>query len=269
MQTNKIKSINITLSTLLISVFFVLTRTALLIFGYDFELNFFKNQNTAYILFLLFVVFLFAIILSKKLFTTTNTQNSAGMFSKSIYILLTLVFALLFILYTKQTFDYVKTPIYEKNALKTVTSYLLPPLSIISAIFTFQKSREKSSETLTSILAIFAVLFFGVVLIEKFARISATSMSLYLFPDVAAILCMAYFMLISGKEALGQKSETPVFHLASFFVLTFSTLPDLLMSALAKSPLPDVKDTLFIILKILFILLTSSNIISFIKSQKD
>lgn len=269
MQTNKTKFTNLTLASLILCVIFVLARTCLLVFGYNFELNFFKNQNTAYVLFLLFAVFLFIILLSKKLFVPCDVNNDASPFSKGCYILVSIVFVLLFIIYTKEMLSYSKAPIYEKNALKTGTTYLLSPLSLISAFFTFTKVRGKSSKTLSSILAIFTVLFFGVVLIEKFARISATSMSLPLFPDVLCLLFMAYFVLVEGKEAIGEKVKTPAFYLAFFSAITFSTLPDLLMLSLEKAVLTDTRDTLFIILKILFILLSCEKIISFIKAQKD
>ncbi len=269
MQTNKIKSINITLAVLLLSVFFTLARTCLLIFDYDFELNFFKSQNVAYILFLLFVVFLFIIILSKRLFARGDIRTEIGAFSKGAYMLMSLIFILLFILYSKNTIDYSSLPVYQKNALKTATAYLTVPFSLICVVFTFNKTREKSSKTLSSILAIFAVLFFGIVLIEKFARISATSMSLPLFPDVLCLLCMAYFILVEGKNSVGENVQSPAFYLACFSVLTFSTLPDLLITAIGKTPLPNTTDTLFIILKILFILLSCEKIISFIKAQKD
>lgn len=254
MQKSFLKLTNISVSVLLMSAILVFLRCALLIFGFDFETSFFKNDTLAYMLYTLLIgVCAVSLAMSRNISPISIIPPKQPL-TDILISLATVVFVCFAVIYTIKTVGYFRLAPYERNPLKTASFILCLPTAVLSAVFyaiRLFSAKEKSS--LLSIFALSPVIFLSALLLERFATVSASAASLSHFPDIISLLILAFFMLVEGKAFIPTNGKSAVIptSLITFITLSFSAIPDFITLIIGRNVL-NFEGVLFLILKTVF-----------------
>ncbi len=265
MQYDHTKIKNVSLAVTLTATLLILLRSLLLIFGFDFEEAFFKNDTLAYSLYALFIL---GTVLSYVFGKGIKAEFLSVERSKAVETVLSLaaaVFLLLTVLYITKLSEYSVTEI--KNPLKSVSYSICLPAAALSAVYYVLRLFTKKNGTALSLLALCPVIFLSSLLLERFATVSASASSLSHFPDVMSLLILAFYMLGEGKSFIPEgtkKSRLPSLF-AVFTALTFSAIPDLLTLVIPSNIL-YFEDVCYLLLKLIFIAYVIIEALSFSKS---
>lgn len=254
MQKSFFKLTNISVSVLLMSIILIFMRSALLIFGFDFESSFFKSDALAYSLYALLIVSCaLAFAMSRSIMPTLKNPPKSNL-TDVLLSLATIIFVCFFVIYITKALDYFAIDSYGRNPLKTASFILCIPSSILSTLYYLVRlfaSNKKSGPL--SLLAVFPVIFLSALLLERFATVSASAASLCHFPDVISLLILAFFILNEGKLFIPNDRRSAIIPscLISFIALSFSSVPDLITLLLGRNVL-NFEAIIFLILKAVF-----------------
>ncbi len=271
MQKSFLKLSNISASVLMMSVILVLMRTALLIFGFDFETSFFKNDALAYLLYaLLIVVSLVSFTMSRNISPVSITPPKKTL-TDVLVSLATVIFICFFVIYVVKATEFFAPASYERNPLKAVSIILCLPASALSAVYyALRLFSTKEKGTLLSLFAVSPVIFLSALLLERFATVSASAASLSHFPDIISLLILAFFILAEGKAFIPTNRKTSIIpcSFVTFTALVFSAVPDLLTLIIGRNAL-NFEGILFLILKTVFAVYVVTNTILMARDMKE
>lgn len=236
------------------SVILVLMRCALLIFGFDFESSFFKNDTLAYLLYALLIgASVVSFVMARNMAPVSITPHKKP--ATDILVSLTAVIFICFaVIYTVKAIGHFNPANYTRNPLKTVSILLCLPTAILSAVYyVIRLFSTKEKGALLSLFAISPVVFLSSLLLERFATVSASAASLSHFPDVISLLILAFFMLVEGKSFIptNRKSAIIPTSLITLTALSFSAIPDLITFIIGRNVL-NFEGIIFLILKTIF-----------------
>lgn len=271
MQNNYLKIKNISISLFLSTAILTVLRTLLLFFGFSFETSFFKNDIQAY---LLYIAFLLVIAVTGLMCRSVKLEYSTpkNFMSDATHSLSAIFFISAFILYIVKLADYSKNLPYSSNLIRAVCYTLCICSAFLSALYyVLRLFSKKEKSFIVAATGACPSIFFASFLIEKFATVSASAASLSHFADIISILVLAFFILKDSRNLI-PNSETPKTSPFRFFVtfiaLSFSAIPDLI-TIIAKINSFNVEATLLLVLKVIFMIFSLSEIFFFSKASRE
>lgn len=254
MQKSFDKLKNISVSVLLLSIILVLMRTALLIFGFDFESAFFTNDALAYSLYALLIIICVVSYIMPRDISPVSIVAPKNLITDICISLAAVIFICFAVIYTSKNLNWFESP--ERNPLKTASYVLCLPTSVLSAVYYLTRlfsKKEKSAAI--SLLAVCPVIFLSALLLERFATVSASASSLSHFPDIISLLVLAFFILTEGKTFIPTNRTSAIIpcNFITFTALAFSALPDFITFITGRNVL-NFESIVFMILKAVFAL---------------
>ena len=274
MQNNQLKSIILSVAVWISAFILVLIRSAILLFGFDFETSFFKSEPAAYLSYLLLIICIaLAVTLSLKTKATGYSVFTKHTFKDILNAFISVVFLAFTIIYVIKFLDISTISPEKRNVLEAVSYYICLPFSVLSAVYYLKRLfSSKGACTSNALLSLCPPIFLSAMLVHKFATVAASASSLSHFPDVISLLILAFFILSEGKNYIPGTEVTPGKALSMLLSITislsFSAIPDLI-SVLSGKNVFDAEDTVFLILKFAFLIYSVAETVFFAKASKE
>lgn len=250
-----IKSIGVTAAIAVISI---VLRTVLMSFGFDSTTLFYKNDIWATLL------YGFVLISAVMIFIFTRGTTTHARTKGAVDMILKLIAAVISIglLVSKAI-----SPLPEP-AIAKVTHYGALVSLVFAVIFYILDAFAKKRSSALVLLNVAPVVYLICQLIDCFTSISIKANSYYLFPDVVALLVLAFYVLYDGKtdtiSATDKGISMYAYSLITFLFLAFSVVPDLF------APLNlNVTEVLLSALKIVYIVFAVLNIIRISNTKSE
>lgn len=257
MHINKTKYNNFVILTVVLSFIATLSRLTAMIFAFDFKSFFYTNDIIPYSVYIIYIICGTVLYLLGKNFKESDPSPRNKVLYEALLALTTIVFIALAIIGANKSSAYFGNIFEERTLLKNITNAVYPIFAALSAIYfllrLFLKNPRRHS---LSLLALSPVVFFAILLVERFSVISASATSLSHFPDVISLLFIAFYMLNEGKALIPKENQSSAVSTSigalCALSLSFSAIPDLIFTVSANNEL-SLEEIFFLILKLIYI----------------